>query len=367
MQLSKHSCLLITALALLLAGCAQKVSMNSAMNSETESEALAIYRETEVIEGYPSSPIYDFFYCEPDDSVVSAEDAEKSAAYAKYIDSLAHNSDYLYQDDMLQVEAARMLAINDMTILSWTITNHAPFPIYISSNELLASYEGIEYDLCGGHCWQDLILRQGECAEALFTGVLMGHAKKGDGIFKLEMSVFQIDENTIPDAYASGDTLSVNELSLPDDFSRSILSIPITMEEGWTVQPLRFENGFTRKFDGYTFELRKAELNAVNAEFEYARIYDSKKEALAHSPVNFRSDYWDYSFAGSWYRQGYGDLSDDPVPLEDGRWAWMMNYKVYYMIYLPEEVILELTQYHEADHEVLEEESIRLLFDYNMI
>ena len=46
-----------------------------------------------------------------------------------------------------------------------------------------------------------------------------------------------------------------------------------------------------------------------------------------------------------WLQTGYGTIPDDPVQLDDGRWAWQIEYKVYYMFMQPDAIIMHPRQF----------------------
>ena len=60
-----------------------------------------------------------------------------------------------------------------------------------------------------------------------------------------------------------------------------------------------------------------------------------------HSPIG--ASYWEYEFndisGANWTQSAYGTIPDDPYELSDGRWAWHIEHKVYYMFMQPDMIL----------------------------
>lgn len=92
----------------------------------------------------------------------------------------------------------------------------------------------------------------------------------------------------------------------------------------WQAPPQSFE------FDLFTLEVLRAELSATGARFTWRMVFDTKEQALARPQANFDGDSWYYQVeaadGGDWAHSGGGKSPGEPVQLEDGRWAWTMDY-----------------------------------------
>ena len=91
----------------------------------------------------------------------------------------------------------------------------------------------------------------------------------------------------------------------------------------WQAPPQSFA------FDLFTLEVLRAELSATGARFSWRMVFDSKEAALSRPQANFDGDSWYYrvdAADGDWAESGGGKSPGEPIQLEDGRWAWTMDY-----------------------------------------
>lgn len=293
--------------------------------------------------------------------------------YRELLRSLAKDSDVVYSGATLKIDICQTLATDDMTALTWQVTNVSDMPLYVQSNEYNVAFSGIDYDLCSGMMWKNYLIRPGETINARFTGVLFEHFEPGNGVFTLDMKVYEIAPGGIPEDYYTDETglyaggeffPEENMLSLKEDIS---LSVPMTMGASDVRSALKDGKPIERDFGRYTLRVTQADMTAADAKFTIERIYDTEEEARADQPIG--NSFWDYEYVTpdgmNWIRTAYGSIPDDPVELDDGRWAWRITNRVYFM-YAQPDVIMLTPRYFEGDNGYLPpltDEAIELDFN----
>ena len=298
-----------------------------------------------------------FAWHEIEGEEVDPDTLSGNAAYLTLLRSLAVQPDAVCEDALMRLEAVEALATDDLTALTWRATNLSDHPLYVRSNELMVTFSGIEYDLCGGSYWKNYLIRPGETVNARFNGVLWEHCEPGEGAFELNMSVYAIAADAIPDdyytdatgLYAGGEFYPEDEsaLSLEEELT---FSVPLAMGTSDVLSALPDGKPLERDMGRYTLRVTRADMNAASTAIEYERIYPTEADARADSPTG--SSFWDYEYLSGdgsrWIHAAFGDIPDDPVELDDGRWAWRIGYKVYYMYSRPDTVIMHPRYFEEG-------------------
>lgn len=275
---------------------------------------------------------------------------ELIAGNAKYLDmlnGLIVESDAVCDDGILRMEADKYIATDDCTVLTWQTTNLSNKTLYVQTSEFYAQFEGVDYDLCGGLTWKDYAIRPGETVNSRFTGTLWEHVQPGKGEFTLDMKVYEIDADAIPDDYFTNELSQYADGFYPGDDALTLISdftlnVPMDMGASEVRSALTDGEPIEVQFDGYALRITKVEMNAISFEVEYERIYETEEQARTDSPVG--ASFWEYQFndaAGAqWIHYAFGSIPDDPVELDDGRWAWQIEKKVYYMYMQPDIIIM---------------------------
>lgn len=288
---------------------------------------------------------------------------ELEAGNKKYLEALSKlivQSDAVCDDGTLRMEADSYIATDDCMFLTWQTTNLTDHMLYVQTSEFDALFNGIEYDLCGGRTWKDYVIRPGETVNSRFTGALLEHVQPGSGEFTLDMRVYEIAEDALPADYFTDSTGLYSGGFYPDETAltsckSATFTVPMIMGTSDIRSALDDDMPVEKNFDGYALRITKADMSAISFEIEYERIYETEAQARDDSPVG--GSYWSYEFndvsGANWIQSAFGSISDDPVELEDGRWTWQCEYKVYYMYMQPNEIIMH--PYYFADGQGIEE------------
>ena len=313
-----------------------------------------------------------------DSSIVDLTSPELEAGNAEYIaelETLIQDSDAVYTDAYLCIQVDRYIATDDCTVLTWQVTNLSDEILYVSTSEFDALFNGIEYDICGGRTWKNYAIRPGETVNSRFMGTLWEHVQPGDGTFTLDMKVYEIGEDALPDDYFTDTTGKYTSGDYAPDESdmqlcdAATLSVPMIMAQSISHSALKDDEPIEKEFDGYTLRITCAEINDISFSIEYDRIYESEEQALADSPIG--TSYWEYRFnditGANWVQQGFGSIPDDPYELSDGRWAWHIEYKVYYMFMQPDTIVMHPHEYVDGTGFIENDdtsEDVELTFSY---
>ena len=312
-------------------------------------------------------PLADQFIYEPDESEENAEATRAAnAAYREKIASLVQDSDVVCTSETLRFEVGQVLAVEDFTALTWRVSNLTDKTVFIATSEFFATFSGIEYDVCGGLHWGNLVLAPGASADARFHGVLWSHFEPGEGAFSLEMKVYDISQEAeeVAALVDGGGEFYPGESGCPllEDVR---LAVPVTMEAGEVRSALPDGQPLEWEMDGYVLRVTQADMSDVGAQFALERIYESKDAALADSPVGDDS-FWSYELLSAdgakWVSTAYGNIPEEPVELEDGRWAWQYSTRVYYMVSQPDAVILRAKRYEGNGYDESANEDVTLNF-----
>lgn len=305
------------------------------------------FAQAESAEFEPYDILANFRWDAAFDDMTTPELVAGNAKYLDMLNGLIVESDAVCDDDILRMEADKYIATDDCTVLTWQTTNLSDKTLYVQTSEFYAQFEGVDYDLCGGLTWKDYAIRPCETINSRFMGTLWEHVQPGKGEFTLAMKVYEIDADAIPDdyftnelsQYADGFYPDEDALTLINDFT---LNVPMDMGASEVRSALTDGEPIEVQFDGYALRITKAEMNAISFDVEYERIYDTEEQARTDSPVG--ASFWEYQFndaAGAqWIHCAFGSIPDDPVELDDGRWAWQIEKNVYYMYMQPDVIIM---------------------------
>ena len=311
-------------------------------------------------------PLADQFLYEPDEGEENAEVTRAAnAAYREKIASLARDSDVVCESETLRFEIGQTLAMDDFTALTWRVTNLTDKTVFIFTSEFFATFSGIEYDVCGGLHWNNLVLAPGASVNARFHGVLWSHFEPGQGEFALEMKIYDVsqDAEEIAALVEGGGEFFPEEGECPL-LEEARLAVPVTMEAGEVRSALTDGQPLEWEMDGYVLRVTQADMSDVGAQFALERIYESKDAALADSPLG--DSFWSYELLSAdgakWVSTAFGSIPDDPVALEDGRWAWQYSTRVYYMFCQPEAVVLRAKRYEGNGYDESANEDVVLKF-----
>lgn len=314
-----------------------------------------------------------------DTSVEELTSPELEAGNEEYIaklESLIKDSDTVYTDAYLCIQVKQYIATDDFTMLTWQVTNLSDEMLYISTSEFDALFEGIEYDICGGRTWKNYAIRPGETVNSRFMGTLWEHVQPCDGTFTLNMNVYRVDESALPDDYFTDTTGKyTNGDYAPDEGDMQLcdaatLSVPMTMAQSISHSALRDDEPIEKEFNGYALRITRADINDISFTIEFDRIYETEEAARADSPIG--ASYWEYEFndisGANWTQSAYGTIPDDPYELSDGRWAWHIEHKVYYMFMQPDTIIMHPREYVDGTGFIENDstdEDIELSFSYS--
>ena len=311
-------------------------------------------------------PLADQFLYEPDEGEENAEVTRAAnAAYREKIASLARDSDVVCESETLRFEIGQTLAMDDFTALTWRVTNLTDKTVFIFTSEVFATFSGIEYDVCGGLHWNNLVLAPGASVNARFHGVLWSHFEPGPGEFALERTIYDVsqDAEEIAALVEGGGEFFPEESECPL-LEEARLAVPVTMEAGEVRSALADGQPLEWEMDGYVLRVTQADMSDVGAQFALERIYESKDAALADSPLG--DSFWSYELLSAdgakWVSTAFGNIPDDPVELEDGRWAWQYSTRVYYMLCQPEAVVLRAKRYEGNGYDESANEDVVLKF-----
>lgn len=326
------------------------------------------------------------FAYQPDESDADAQLKQAAVdAYCQQILELVKPSEARYEGATLTLEAHEVMATDDMTVITWSVTNTTDMPLYVRSSEFEASFSGIEYDLCGGWRWANYIIQPGQTLQSRFSGVLWEHFEPGHGAFELKLHVYEIAPDAIPDDYYTSTTdYTAGEYFPPEDGLNLLedisFNVPIDMGASAVRSALKDGEPITRDCGRYELRVTRADMNLVNTFIEYERIYPTREDALNDSPIG--STYWQYQFLDSaiaidsaqdwmkdmeWISSGFGSIPDEPVELDDGRWAWRITYRAYYMHWQPQQLLMRELYYNgEAGYSDGGSEDIVLDFGTSM-
>lgn len=312
-------------------------------------------------------PLADQFLYEPDESEENADVTRAAnAAYRERIAALAQDSDVVCESETLRFAVGQVLALDDFTALTWQVSNLTDKTVFIATSEFFATFSGIEYDVCGGLRWNNLVLAPGASANARFHGTLWSHFEPGEGEFSLEMKVYDISQQAeeVAALVDGGGEFYPDESGCPllEDVR---LAVPMTMEAGEVRSALPDGQPLEWEMDGYVLRVTQADMSDVGARFALERIYESREAALADSPLG-NDSFWSYELldagGAKWVTTAFGNLPDDPVELEDGRWAWQYSTRVYYMVSRPDAVILRAMRYVGNGYDESANEDVTLNF-----
>lgn len=272
--------------------------------------------------------------------------------YLNMLSDLVVESNAVCDDGILHIEADKYIATDDSTIITWQTTNVTDSLLYVQTSEFDAQFAGVEYDLCGGLTWKNYLIRPGETINSRFMGTLCEHVQPGDGAFTLDMQIYEIDMSAVPTDYFTDDTGAYSGGFYPDESAltlrgSTVLNVPLTMGASDVRSALTAGKPIEKQFNGYVLRINKADMSAMSFEIEYERIYETEQQARGDSPIG--ASFWEYEFNDLadvyWLQTGYGTIPDDPVQLDDGRWAWQIEYKVYYMFMQPDAIIMHPRQF----------------------
>ncbi len=302
--------------------------------------------------------IRDYFTCASPESEVTAS---KNAAYLEQIDALIQISDLRCESASLCVTVGEVLAADDMTALTWQAVNCCDELLYVQSNELDATFGGVEYDLCGGVNWQNFVIQPGETLSARFEGVLLEGGIPDSNEFRLNMRLYAMPEDRIETASELDFSPQAAGLPLKEEFT---LRVPMEPQTTSVRSALPGGEAIERDFGDHALRVTRAEMSATGARFAYERIYATEAAARADSPTGER--FWDYELLDSdgacWIQTAFGDIPDDPVQLPDGRWAWQRSERIYYLFTQPDAVLLQARFFDGSGYVPDKEECVSLRF-----
>ena len=192
----------------------------------------------------------------------------------------------------------------------------------------------------------------------------MGALRAGHGAFELKLHVYEIAPDAIPDDYYTSTTDYMAGEYFPPEDGLNLLedisfNVPIDMGASAVRSALKDGEPITRDCGRYELRVTRADMNLgkhihrVRAHLPHAR---GRAERFAHRlhilavPVSDSAieldSAQDWMKGMEWISSGFGSIPDEPVELDDGRWAWRITYRAYYMHWQPQQLLMRELYYN---------------------
>ncbi|MGI6182577.1 MAG: hypothetical protein ACOYIH_00570 [Candidatus Fimadaptatus sp.] len=233
----------------------------------------------------------------------------------------------------VRIRALRSISVNTLTALEWSVENVSDAPILLTGGGM--SVNGT----CGAVSRavnSDRILMPGEimlCVAADQQPWLTGDAVSATVMY----DVYSVAEGALPEDTGEeffpeeGDAQLMGKAELAIELERSIVPALSALKSGEVIE---------REWRGSTLRVTQAWQSLSAGAYTVQRIFDTREQALANSP--FADDWWDArpycapdEGGGDWIMIGGGSGDDEPVMLEDGRWAYSVTHTADMLNYLP--------------------------------
>ena len=268
----------------------------------------------------------------PDDAefVVPKENESYRAELLKHVRA----QDESVAQGAVRIRMLRSISVNTLTALEWSIENVSDAPILLTGG--IMSVNGT----CGAVSRamnSDRILMPGEimlCVAADQQPWLTGDEVSAD----VRYDVYSVAEGALPEDTSEeffpeeGDAQLIGEAGLEIELERSIVPALSALKSGEVIE---------REWRGSTLRVTQAWQSLSAGAYTVQRIFDTREQALANNP--FADDWWDArpycapdASGGEWIMVGGGEGDDEPIMLEDGRWAYTLTHTADMMNYLPE-------------------------------
>ncbi len=266
------------------------------------------------------------------------EQPEANQAYIERVLSHAQTLNEVQEVNGLRFTALRAVAVNDLYILEWDIENISGEPRLLAEQWMLVNGMEAQNYTDGGLSGR--VLLAGERAQAVAASQVTG--LEGDTCaLSMEYYELSIDESLIPE-----DRTQPIEI---DEENAEILcseTFAVQLARAFEEPVFQLTEPVEREWQNSILRVTEVRLDISGGTMTMMRIFDTEEEALRHNPVGQEGG-WDFMMVDGtdeehnfWYSVSTGYVDDQPVKLEDGRYAYRFNRAIGFLNYFPESLNL---------------------------